>query len=204
MRRLLFAAALGAVLVAPTPAGAALLPQQVDAVLALLDAFGASESVVANVRAALRGGASTAPSAAGSLGFAAAVQPPPLRLLRGTERVPFTAVSLVNNTNAVVDIYTVTIERQGSGTDSAISTVSLLGDSMVASASGFDSKHQVNLPTNGLTLAAGASATITIAGDISSKKTRSGRTVGLTVLAINASAPLLGTLPIGGTLHTLD
>lgn len=210
MRRLLFIVTIvGAVATVSTPieAQAALLPQQVEAVIALLSAFGADKTVIANVRATLGGGTTTAaPTAAGSLGFAPGVQPPRLTLSPSTNDVPFTVVYLLNNTTAQVEIYTVTVERYGTASDSYLRSAQLRDASGTTrdTVSSFDTRHQATLAGNGLTLAAGGSAVVTIVGDLTNKRATSNKTIGLKVVAINASAPLLGTLPVSGTTHTID
>lgn len=189
-------------LASPAPAQAALTTAQVEAVLSLLAAFNADSATIANVRASL--GGTTAP-ASGSLWFGAGIQPSATIVERGAEDVPFTTLTLANNTGATATIYTITVQRAGTGSDSSLRAIELknTAGAILASATSLDSKHQATLTPSTLTIAPGQSITLTLAGDLSSKA-RSGKTLGLTVVAINASSPLAGTLPLTGTLQKVD
>ncbi len=187
-------------LASPAPAQAALTSAQVEAVLNLLSAFGADAKIISNVRATLGG---TATPAAGSLWFGAGQEPAVLTVEPGTERVPCTTISLINNSGGAVIIYTLTVERAGTASDSSLSEASLIGaaGAVLATAPTLG-KHQTTLTPGALTLAKGQSLTLTVAGTVA-KSARANRTVGLTVVAVNASSPILGSLPLTGVLHKI-
>lgn len=194
----------GALLLSPATAQAALTQAQAQAVLDLLSAFGADAAVIQNVRTTLLGGPAIGVGATRSLGFGPATPPAELRVARGTARVPFTTLTLTNHTSAAATIYSLSVERHGSGSDSALSKVELVDASGIAHAqsTSFDSRHQTILaPT--MTLTAGQSITLTVTGDVSASARR-GKTAGLSIVAINASTPVSGTLPLVGTLQRVE
>lgn len=185
----------------PASAQAALTSSQINSILDLLTAFDADSSTVARVRATLMGGAAPA---AGTLWFGAGVQPVKTDISRTSVNVPFTTITLSNNSAAEATIYTITVERAGSASDSSIRSIELLqGGMTLATASGLDSKHQATLVPESFAVAAGSTITLTLVADLSTKA-RSNKTLGLTVVALNASSPISGVLPLTGTLHKID
>lgn len=185
----------------PASAHAALTSSQIDSILGLLTAFDADSATVARVRATLMG--NSAPTA-GTLWFGAGTQPTAGEVDRNSVDVPFTTITLSNNSAAAATIYTITVERAGSASDSSVRSIELLqGGTTLATASGLDSKHQATLAPQSLTVAAGNTVTLTLVADLSNKA-RSNKTLGLTVVALNASSPVSGVLPLTGTLQKID
>ncbi len=185
----------------PLSAQAALTSSQIDSILGLLTAFDADPVTVAQVRATLLGGAAPA---AGTLWFGAGAQPTAGEISRSDAAIPFTTITLTNNSTSAAIIYTITVERAGSASDSSVRTIELLqSNTTIASTNTLDTKHQATLAPKDLTVAAGSTITLTLSGTLSSKA-RSNKTLGLTVVALNASSPLSGVLPLVGTLHKID
>lgn len=202
MKRLAITALLASALfiTLPTPAQAALTSSQIDAVLGLLSAFNTDSDTISRVRATLRGGAAPTP---GTLWFGAGTQPTATEVARNSTDIPFTTVTLTNNSSVSATIYTITVLRAGTASDSAVRTITLMdGATSLASATDLDTKHQATLAPENLTIPAGQSMTLTLAGDLSNKA-RSNKTIGLTVVALNTSSPISGALPLEGTLYTI-
>ncbi len=185
----------------PASAQAALNASQINSILDLLTAFDADSATVARVRATLMGNA--APTA-GTLWFGAGVQPVATEISRSATDIPFTTITLTNNSASAATIYTITVERAGTASDSSVRTIELLqGSTLIASTNTLDSKHQAVLTPQNLAVPAGGTITLTLTGDLSSKA-RSNKTLGLSVVALNTSSPLSGVLPLVGTLQKID
>ena len=148
----------------------------------------------------------TIPTTGGQVTVSAGAQPVNSLAPLGASRVPFTTFTVTNNSNAAVTVNSVTVQRVGLGVDAIFSGIVLLDSNglQTGTAKTLNSNHQANL--DGFTLAAGASQTFTVAGNIISTNTtdRSGQVVGLQVVAINTSATVSGSLPINGASQTLN
>jgi hypothetical protein len=191
---------------APAPAQAAgLTAPQVSAILVLLQSFGADQATVARVQAAL-GGTAAAIGAPGSVSFAAGTQPRDARVAPGTKLAPFTSFSLSNRTGSAVEIYGITVNREGTGSDSYVSQIELFDASgaMVGEGAQLDRSHQAIVGAT-FTLMPGETKALTIVGSIASRnKVQSDKTLSLEVVSINASGALSGSLPITGATYTTD
>lgn len=147
----------------------------------------------------------TVPATGGAVSVSAAAQPVNSLAPLGASRVPFTTFTVMNNSSAAVTVNSVTVQRVGLGTDDNFSGIVLLDSNglQTGTAKTLNSNHQANL--DGFTLAAGASMTFTVAGNISSTATgNSGQIVGLQVVAMNTGATVSGTLPITGASQTIN
>lgn len=150
-------------------------------------------------------GGTTGGTVGGSVTVSAAAQPVNSLAPLGATRVPFTTFTMTNNSNAAVTVSSVTVQRVGLGVDNNFSGIVLLDSNglQTGTAKTLNSNHQTNL--DGFTLAAGASQTFTVAGNISSSASaNSGQIVGLQVVAINTSATVSGSLPINGASQTIN
>jgi len=136
----------------------------------------------------------------------AATQPTNSLAPKGASRVPFTTFTLTNNSGAAVTVNGVTVQRTGLAADAAFSGVVLVdqnGMQMGVSRT-FDSNHQATVGDT-FTLAAGASATFTVAGNMAASETLySGQVASISVVGINTSVPVSGALPISGAQQTIN
>ncbi|MEK7109545.1 MAG: peptidoglycan-binding domain-containing protein [Patescibacteria group bacterium] len=147
------------------------------------------------------------PIPGGQVTVSAAAQPVNSLAVAGASRVPFTTFTLTNNSAAPVTINSVTVQRTGLGVDANFSGVVLLDSNglQIGNAKTFNSNHQANIGDTGFTLAAGASMTFTVAGNMANSSTvQSGQVVSLQVVAINSSAVISGSLPITGASQTIN
>ena len=185
------------------PAQAALAPGQANAIVLLLVSFGADDATIAGVWRALMGSsAGVAPGAhSGSLSFVEATRPDNESVLPGATAVPFTTFAVTNGTNAPATIYSVTVEQAGQGKDTNVESVMVVGSSNATSTPKPLSGSQVDLDS-AITLSPGQSITLTVAANIS-PRARAGQTVRLEVVAINASVPTKGDLPVLGSARTI-
>ncbi len=150
------------------------------------------------------GGTTGGTTTGGAVTVSAGAQPVNSLAPQGASRVPFTTFMVSNNSAAPVTVNSVTIQRVGLGIDSNFSGIVLLDQNglQTGTAKTLNSNHQANL--DGFTLAAGASQTFTVAGNISSVSNVSGQVVGLQVVAINTGATVSGSLPINGASQTIN
>ena len=148
----------------------------------------------------------TIPTTGGQISVSASAQPVNSLAVVSASRVPFTTFTVTNNSSAAVTVNSVTVQRVGLGVDANFSGVVLLDQNglQTGTAKTLNSNHQANL--DGFTLAAGASQTFTVAGNIQTDAggADSGQVVALQVVAINTSATVSGSLPISGASHTIN
>ena len=185
------------------PAQAALNPGQANAIVLLLVSFGADDATIANVWRALTGGASgvTPTANSGSLSFVEATRPDNTSVVPGDSAVPFTTFALTNSTNAPATIYSITVEQTGKGKNTNVEGVMVVGANTAASTPKSLSGSQVDLDS-AIILSPGQSITLTVAANISAKA-KAGQKVQLEVVAINASVPIKGDLPILGSTRSI-
>ena len=185
------------------PAQAVLNPGQANAIILLLVSFGADDATIANVWRALTGGASgvTPTANSGSLSFVEATRPDNTSVVPGDSAVPFTTFALTNSTNAPATIYSITVEQTGKGKNTNVEGVMVVGANTAASTPKSLSGSQVDLDS-AIILSPGQSITLTVAANISAKA-KAGQKVQLEVVAINASVPIKGDLPILGSTRSI-
>jgi hypothetical protein len=120
-------------------------------------------------------------------------------------RVPFTSFTLTNNSSAPITVTGITVQRTGIAQDQNFSGVVLIDSNglQVGVSHTFDSNHQTTVGDT-MTLAAGASQTFTVAGNISSTNAQSGEVAAISVVGVNTSAPVAGSLPITGAQQTIN
>ena len=124
---------------------------------------------------------------------------------KSASQVPFTTFTLTNNSSAAVTVNSVTVERTGFAQDAVFSGVILVENSMrIGNSKTFNSNHQATLDA-ALTLQPGQSRTVTVAGDIASDMTSYvGQVASITVIAVNTTGTVSGSLPITGASHTVN
>ncbi len=123
-------------------------------------------------------------------------------------RVPFTTFTLTNNSGAAVTINGITVQRTGLAADAAFAGVELVDQNglQIGTSRTFDSNHQAIIGTP-WTLAAGASMTYTVAGNMQTPAVESsyaGQVASITVVGVNTSVPVNGSLPISGAQQTIN
>lgn len=142
------------------------------------------------------------------LTVSAGVQPAEQLAPNSAARVPFTKVNFTASADGDVTVNSVTAERQGAGTDAALSEVVLLDEDGVQIGIGktLNSNHQVIL-NEPFTVKAGQTRTMTIGGSRPATDTTSvaGQIIRLAVVAVNAgSTTVNGSLPIVGNGMTMN
>jgi len=190
------------VCIVAVPAQAAVTPSQANAIVLLLVSFGADDATIANIWKTLTGGTAgvTSITNSGSLSFIEATRPDNTSIMPGATSTPFTAFSLTNSTNAPATIYSITVEQTGDK-DSNVEGVMIVDAKDMVSTPKPLSGGQVDLDS-GITLAPGESVLLTVAANISAKA-KAGQKVQLEVVAINASVPIKGDLPILGSTRSV-
>ena len=152
-------------------------------------------------------GGTTTPTGAGVV-VTAATQPANSLAPQGASRVPFTSFTLTNNSGAAQTITGITVQRTGLAQDAAFSGVVLVDPNglQIGVARTFDANHQATVGDT-FTLQAGESKTFTVAGNMTDKTTMSaytGQVAAVSVIGVNTSVPVSGTLPITGAQQTLN
>ncbi len=158
------------------------------------------------------GTGATTPTGTG-VTVSAAAQPGNSLAVKGAARVPFTRFTLTNNSGAAVTVDSVTVERAGLANDNNFAGVVLLDENGVQMGISrlLNSNHQAKVGER-VTLAAGASKTFTVAANMEAAAAASGTARGIhagevaafSVVAVNTTATVAGTLPITGAQHTMN
>ncbi len=151
------------------------------------------------------GTTTTTPTGTG-VTVSAAAQPANGLAVQGASRVPFTKFTITNNSGSNQTINSVTVERGGLMDDSVFSGVVLLDEdgTQLGNAQTLNSVHQATIG-EAVTIPAGASRTFTVAGNMaSSLGAKAGQVGTLSVVAVNTSATVAGSLPITGAAHTIN
>jgi hypothetical protein len=143
----------------------------------------------------------------GSLNIGIATQPENSLAPGGTSRVPFTTFKITNNTGASVTVNGVTVQRSGLAVDAVFSGIVLVDEQglQIDIAKTLNSNHQAIIG-GAFVLAPGQTKTLTVAGNMQSNSTLSsytGQIVSLTVVGVNTSAVVNGTLPVTGAQRTI-
>ncbi|MEI6296796.1 MAG: peptidoglycan-binding protein [bacterium] len=146
------------------------------------------------------------PGVAGSLTVtAASVQPANALVPALTSRVPFTKIVLTAGASDVI-VNGVTVQRTGSSVDSVLSGIVLLDENggQIGIAKTLNSVHQSTIG-DPITIKAGTSRTLTIAGNRGASGSQGGTLIALDVVGINTSATLAGDIfPIKGAMNTIN
>ncbi|MCH7597598.1 hypothetical protein IID27_00950, partial [Patescibacteria group bacterium] len=136
----------------------------------------------------------------------AGVQPANTLAPQSAARVPFTTFSVTAGSDGDVVMDSVTVERTGLANDSAFAGIVLLDGSGVqlGTAKVLNSSHQVKVGV-AVTIPSGQTRTFTIAGNMAANLSlRAGEVASLSVIGINTSATVSGSLPITGAAHTIN
>lgn len=146
------------------------------------------------------------PVVSGAVNVGAATQPANSLAPQGASRVPFTTFTLTNGSSAAVTINGVTVQRVGLGQDAVFSGIVLVDSNnvQVGTSKTLNSNHQATVGDT-FTLNAGETRTFTVAGNMgASLAAYAGQVVGLSVVGVNTTATVSGSLPITGAQQTIN
>ncbi|MSU45262.1 MAG: peptidoglycan-binding protein, partial [Candidatus Zambryskibacteria bacterium] len=141
----------------------------------------------------------------GALTVSAGSQPANSLAPQSAARVPFTTVVLTAG-SADVTVNSLTVERTGLAQDAVFSGIVLLNSdgTQIGIAKTLNSNHQAMVGEPWV-IKAGTSQTVTVAGNMAaSLSSYAGQVASLNVVAVNTSASVSGSLPIGGAMHTVN
>ena len=151
------------------------------------------------------GTGTTVPTGTG-VTVAAAAQPANGLAPASATRVPFTKFTITNNSGTTQTINNVTVKRTGLAQNAAFDGVILLDQNgtQLGNARVINSDDTVTVGT-AVTLQPGQSQTFTVAANMKSTLTSyAGEVATFSVIAINTSATVAGSLPIVGAAHTIN
>ncbi|MSU55169.1 MAG: peptidoglycan-binding protein, partial [Candidatus Taylorbacteria bacterium] len=134
------------------------------------------------------------------------VQPAATIAPKATSRVPFTKVTLTAGSDGDVTVNSLTVQRTGLANDSAFGSIVLLDENglQIGTSKTFNSNHQTTVG-DPFVISRGTSKTLTIAGNMAADQTEySGQVASLTVVGVNTSATVTGSLPIVGAGQTVN
>lgn len=148
----------------------------------------------------------TTPAPAGTgLSVMAAAQPANGLSPQGATRVPFTNFDVTAGNDGDVSINSFTVQRTGYGQDAAFAGVILVdrdSGAQIGTAKTFNSNHQANIG-EALKVMKGTTRHFQIAGNMnSSLASYAGEAPSLSLVGINTSATVSGSLPITGANNT--
>jgi hypothetical protein len=152
------------------------------------------------------GGTTTTTATGPGITVSAAAQPANSLAPQGASRVPFTTFTLTNNSSAAVTINGITVQRTGLANDAAFAGIVLVDQNglQVGVSRTLDSNDQATIGDT-ITLNAGQTATYTVAGNMAtSLAAYSGQVAGISVIGVNTTVPVAGSLPITGAQQTLN
>ena len=169
--------------------------------------WGASSRAYAN---SLGGGTgtgtgTTVPTGTG-LTVAAAAQPANGLAVGGAARVPYTKFVVTNNSGSAQTINSVTVERGGLANDAGFAGIVLLDQNgtQIGVSRVLNSNHQASIG-EAMTLNPGETRTFTVAANMAASLANyAGEVATLSVVGINTSATVAGSLPITGAAHTTN
>ena len=141
----------------------------------------------------------------GSLTIASATQPVNGLAIQNASRVAFTKVTLTAGSSDVV-VNGLTVERTGAAIDSNFAGIVLLKEdgTQLDIAKTFGSNHQT-IVGGTFVVPANTSLTLTVAGNMNaSLVTSAGQVAAISVVAVNTTGTVSGSLPITGAYHTIN
>ena len=153
------------------------------------------------------GGGSSTPGPVGTgLSVAAASQPQNALAPQGATRVPFTRITLTAGTDGDVQVNGITVQRVGLGSNASFGGVILVDQdgNQLGTAKTFNSNDQATIGGT-FTIPSGQSRTFLVAGNMAaSLAAQAGEAPAISVVAVNTSAAVSGSLPITGAFHTIN
>lgn len=169
--------------------------------------FGASSRAKAN--ALCSGSTSSTPTPTPGTGLSVSAPTQPMNSLApaSASRVPFTKVTLTAGNDGDVTVNSIQVQRTGFGQDAAFQGIILIDDAtgmQVGVAKTFNSNHQAAIGTT-MVIPKGTSKTFTVAANMASSLTSyAGEAPAISVIGVNTSATVSGSLPITGAYHTIN
>ncbi len=142
----------------------------------------------------------------GNLVVGASTQPANSLAPESAARVPFTNFTLTNTSNAAVTVTGVTVQRTGLANDAVFSGLVLVDETgiQIGNSKTLNSNHQAVVGDT-FTINPGQTKTLTVAGNMASNlDAYSGQIVGISVVGINTSGTVSGSLPITGASQTIN
>ena len=140
------------------------------------------------------------------LSVSSATQPSASLAPNSAARVPFTKVTFTAGFDGDVTVNSVVIERAGLAQDAVFAGIVLLDEngSQIGIEKTLNSDHKATVG-DAFVVKAGTSRTMTIAGNMgSSLGSYAGQVASLSIVAVNTSATVSGSLPITGAGHTIN
>ncbi len=136
---------------------------------------------------------------------AAGVQPTASIAPYSAARIPFTVVNFTASSDGDVTVTSLVVERTGLAADAVLSGIVLLDENglQLGLEKTLNSVHQTTL-TEPFVVKAGQTRTMTIAGNRAAAGQHGGEIAYLSLVAVNTSATVNGTLPISGTGQTIN
>lgn len=151
-------------------------------------------------------GTGTTPTGFG-VTVAASAQPANSLAPQGVSRVPFTSFTLTNNSGAVVTVNGITVERTGLAQDSVFSGLVLVDNgtnTQLGTSKTLNSNHQAVVGDT-FTLNPGETKSLMVAGNMAANlSTFAGQVVAVSVVGVNTTSTVAGSLPITGAQHTIN
>lgn len=146
------------------------------------------------------------PAPSGTLKVEAGMHPSASLFPVNATRVPFTVVKLTAPADSDVTVKSIVVERTGLASDTAFAGAVLLdeGGEQIGIARTFNSVHQATL-NEAFVVKAGTTRTMTLGGNAqTSGNSLGGQIAYLSLVSVNSSLPISGTLPIAGAGHTVN
>lgn len=151
------------------------------------------------------GGGTTTPVPTGTgITVSAAAQPGNSIAPKSAARVPFTKFTLTNNSGVAQTITGVVVQRGGLSSDTSFAGVVLLDANgiQLGTERVLNSNHQATVGET-WTIQPGQSQTLTVAANMAAAP-NSGEVATFSVVGINTTATVTGSLPITGAQHTIN
>ncbi|MDO8514633.1 MAG: peptidoglycan-binding domain-containing protein [bacterium] len=143
----------------------------------------------------------------GNLNVAAGAQPANSLAPTSAMRVPFTTFTLTNGSNTVVTVTGVVVQRTGLSNDAVFAGLVLIDANtnvQIGVQRTLNSNHQATVGDT-ISLNPGETRTLTVAGNMATSLTSyAGQIVGISVVGINTTATVSGSLPITGAQQTVN
>src|SRR3989338_4479292 len=146
------------------------------------------------------------PSTGSGLSVSAGTQPSASLAVQNAINIPYTRVRFTASADGDVTVNSLTIERTGLMNDAALAGVILLDENgnRLGTAKTLNSDHRAIL-NEAFVVKAGQTREMTISGDMAaSLGSYAGQVAFLTLVAVNTSANINGTLPISGVAQTIN
>jgi peptidoglycan hydrolase-like protein with peptidoglycan-binding domain len=164
-------------------------------------------SVSTNTGSTNNNGGTVTPVPAGTgLSVSSPVQPAVTIAPYKATRVPFTKVTLTAGNDGDVTVNSITVQRTGLANDSVFSSIVLLDENglQIGTSKTFNSNHQTNVG-DPIVVPRGTSRTLTVAGNMeTTAQGYAGQVATLSIVGINTSATVTGSLPIVGAAQTIN